>query len=108
MSLTATLAATVFAGSLILLLVGPRRVPDWVAALGGGVLLLVLGVLPLGDALLQLADAWNVFLFFLGLGLSAATADQAGVFRAAAEAAARLSRGSQVRLFRAFTSPARW
>jgi len=83
-------------------------VPDWVAALGGGVLLLVLGVLPLGDALLQLADAWNVFLFFLGLGLSAATADQAGVFRAAAEAAARLSRGSQVRLFRAFTSPARW
>jgi arsenical pump membrane protein len=38
-----------------------------------------------------------VFLCFLGLGLSSATADHAGVFRAAAEAAARLGHGSQRR-----------
>jgi len=61
-------------------------------------LLVGVGVLSPGDALGQLAASWNVFLFFLGLGLSAATADRAGVFRAAAEAAARLGRGSQPRL----------
>ena len=46
----------------------------WSAALGGGVLMVVVGVLPLGDALSQLAASWNVFLFFLGLGLSVASA----------------------------------
>ena len=97
MTLTAALGAAIFLGSLLLLLARPR-VPDWAAALGGGVLLVILGVLPLPDALDQLAASWNVFLFFLGLGLSAATADRAGVFRAAAETAARLGRGSQRRL----------
>jgi arsenical pump membrane protein len=96
--ITSAVAAAIFLGSLVLLLVRPRRVPDWAAALGGGTLLVVVGVLPVGDAVGQLAASWNVFLFFLGLGLSAATADRAGVFRAAAEAAARLGRGSQARL----------
>lgn len=95
MPIAASIGAAIFVGSLALLLVRPRRVPDWAAALGGGVLLVAIGVLPLADAIHQLATSWNVFLFFLGLGLSAATADRAGVFRAAAEAAARLSRGSQ-------------
>jgi arsenical pump membrane protein len=96
--ITSAVAAAIFLGSLALLLVRPRGVPDWAAALGGGMLLVLLGVLPVGDALGQIAESWNVFLFFLGLGLSAATADRAGVFRAAAEAAARLGRGSQRRL----------
>ncbi|MDQ6673559.1 MAG: SLC13 family permease [Chloroflexota bacterium] len=98
MPITSAVAAAIFIGTLVLLLVRPRRVPDWSAALGGGALLVVLGVLPVGDALGELAASWNVFLFFLGLGLSAATADRAGVFRAAAEAAARLGGGSQPRL----------
>jgi arsenical pump membrane protein len=88
----------IFVGSLGLLLARPTRVPDWAAALGGGLLFVVLGLLPLEAALEQLVASWNVFLFFLGLGLAAATADRAGVFRAAAEAAMRASRGSQVRL----------
>ena len=95
---TSAVAAAIFVASLALLLVRPRRVPDWSAALGGGVLLVALGVLPLRDALGQLAASWDVFLFFLGLGLSAATADRSGVFRAAAEGAARLGHGSQVGL----------
>src|SRR5712691_5572266 len=92
------LAAAIFLGSMVLLLLRPRRVPDWAAALGGGLLLVVVGVLPWGDALGQLAGSSNAFLFFLGLRLSAATADRAGVFRAAAEAAARLGHASQRRL----------
>jgi len=93
--ITSAIGGAIFVGSLALLLVRPRRVPDWAAALGGGVLLVVVGVLPVGDAFQQLGTSWNVFLFFLGLGLSAATADRAGVFRAAALAAAYLGRGSQ-------------
>ena len=98
MPISAAVGGLIFIGSLVLLLIRPTRVPDWAAALGGGVMLVIVGVLPLGDALGQLAAAWNVFLFFLGLGLSAAAADRAGVFRTAAEAAARLGRGSQTRL----------
>lgn len=91
-------AGLVFASSLALLLVRPRRVPDWSAALGGGVLMVVLGLLPLREALTRLGLSWDVLLFFLGLGLSAATADRAGLFRAAATSAARLAGGSQYRL----------
>jgi len=60
--------------------------------------MVVAGLLPFGAAVAALADAWNIFLFFSGLGISAAVADRAGLFRAAAEAAARLARGSQQRL----------
>jgi arsenical pump membrane protein len=98
MPFTSAVAAAILLGSLAVLLVRPSRVPDWAGAFGGGMLLVVLGVLPLQEALGQLAASWNVFLFFLGLGLSAATADRAGVFRVAAEVAARLGRGSQTRL----------
>lgn len=98
MPLSSVVGGAIFVASLVLLLVRPTRVPDWSAALGGGLLLVIAGVLPPGEALAQLAASWNVFLFFLGLGLSAATADRAGVFRAAAEGAARLGRGSQKRL----------
>ena len=74
MPITSALAVGIFVGSLALLLLRHRRVPDWSAALGGGVLMVVVGVLPLGDALSQLAASWNVFLFFLGLGLSVPSA----------------------------------
>ena len=74
MPITSALAVGIFGGSLALLLLRHRRVPDCSAALGGGVLMVVVGVLPLGDALSQLAASWNVFLFFLGLGLSVASA----------------------------------
>jgi arsenical pump membrane protein len=95
---TSAIAIAILLTSLGLLLARPQRVPEWAAALGGGVLLVAIGVLPARDAIDQLAASWNVFLFFLGLGLAAATADRAGVFRAVAEAAAVFGRGSQTRL----------
>jgi arsenical pump membrane protein len=97
-SVQVAVGGAIFVASLGLLLLRPRYVPDWAAALGGGLLLVLLGILPLGEAVQRLADSWNVFLFFIGLGVSSATADAAGVFRAAAELAARLGRGSQRRL----------
>ena len=66
MPITSALAVGIFVGSLALLLLRHRRVPDWSAALGGGVLMVVVGVLPLGDALSQLATSWNVFCFSWG------------------------------------------
>jgi arsenical pump membrane protein len=81
-----------------LLLERPRRVPEWAAALGGGVVLVLVGAVPARDGIAHLVADWNVFLFFVGLGLAAATADRAGVFRAVAEAAAQFGRGSQPRL----------
>jgi arsenical pump membrane protein len=103
--ITSAAGGAIFIGSLVLLLLRPARVPDWAAALGGGVLLVLVGVVPPAAAIEQLAGAWNVFLFFLGLGLSAATADRAGVFRLAAEAAARLGHGSQRRLLISLYAP---
>jgi arsenical pump membrane protein len=92
------LAALLFVTSLALLLVRPRRVPDWAAALGGGVLMVGLGLLPVADAARRLIEQWDIFLFFLGLGVSSAVADRAGVFRAAAGVAVNWARGSQARL----------
>ncbi|HEV7664120.1 MAG TPA: SLC13 family permease [Chloroflexota bacterium] len=98
MTFSAVATATIFAISLALLIARPRWAPEWAAALGGGLLVVVIGVLSPADALATLTGAWDVLLFFLGLGLAAATADRAGVFRAAAEAAARFGQGSQRRL----------
>jgi arsenical pump membrane protein len=91
----------VFGGTLALLLARPRRVPDWAAALGGGLLMVLLGVLSPLQAAGQLAASVDVFLFFLGLGIASATADRAGLFQAAARLATAAARGSQARLLAA-------
>ena len=87
-----------FAGSLALLRARPRRVPDWTAALGGGLLMVAVGVWTPQQAARQLADSTDVFLFFIGLGVASATADRAGLFQAAAQFAANAAHGSQRRL----------
>lgn len=91
-------AGVVFAGSLGLLLLRPRRVPEWAAALGGALLLLASGAWTPAQALVLLGASLDVLLFFAGLGLTAATADRAGLFQAAAHVAVATARGSQRRL----------
>ncbi|MBV9170855.1 MAG: arsenic transporter [Chloroflexi bacterium] len=91
-------AGVLFAGSLVVLLVRPRRVPDWAAALGGGLLMVAIGIWTPQQAAGQLAESGDVLLFFLGLGVASATADRAGLFEAAARFAAAGARGSQQRL----------
>jgi arsenical pump membrane protein len=91
-------AGVLFAISLVVLLIRPRRVADWCAALAGGLLMIATGVLTPQQALRQLADSADVLLFFLGLGVISATADQSGLFQAAAQLAATTARGSQRRL----------
>jgi Na+/H+ antiporter NhaD/arsenite permease-like protein len=55
--ITSAIGGAILVGSLVLLLVRPRRIPDWATAVGGGVLLVLVGVLPVGDALQQLATS---------------------------------------------------
>jgi arsenical pump membrane protein len=91
-------AAVLFAASLSVLLVRPWRVPDWAAALGGGLLMVAVGIWTPQQAVGQLAQSGDVMLFFVGLGVASATADRAGLFQAAARLAAAGARGSQRRL----------
>jgi arsenical pump membrane protein len=71
----------------------PRGLDEGIAALVGGLLALVLGLVPPGEALRVELDSWNVFLFFLGMMAFAGLADQSGVFDWIAQVAGRLARG---------------
>lgn len=56
--------------------------------------MLVTGAINVGSALAAIGAEWNLFLFFLGLMLTAAVADMAGFFDWAAALAAAAARGS--------------
>lgn len=96
--LRALLAELTFLVTLGLIIARPRRIPEAASALGGGVLMLAIGAVAPDEAAGVLVGEWNVFLFFLGLMLVAALADQAGIFEWLATMAARLAGGSARRL----------
>lgn len=92
------LAAVIFAATLIAIVTRPRRIGEaWSAAIGA-VLMLLTGAVNPGSALGAVAAEWNLFLFFLGLMLTAAVADMAGFFDWAASLAAAAAGGSGRRL----------
>ncbi len=93
------LTLAIAALTLLAVLVKPRGLDEGVAALVGGVAMIVSGAVSPGDALHVLASNWNVFLFFLGMLTTTALAEQAGVFAWLAGWAARRSNGSKRRLF---------
>lgn len=92
------LAAVIFGATLIAIVTRPRRIGEaWSAAIGA-VLMLLTGAVNPGSALAAVASEWNLFLFFLGLMLTAAVADMAGFFDWAASLAAAAAGGSGRRL----------
>src|SRR5215208_7197161 len=92
--LTPLLAVLISSGTLGLILLRPRNLPEPVAASLGACAMIVLGIItPLGAARAIMAS-WNVFLFFVGLMLASVAAERAGVFDAAADLVARIGRGS--------------
>jgi len=92
------LAALIFAVTLILIVVRPRRLNEaWSAAAGATAMVLAGAISPV-TAAKAVAGEWNLFLFFLGLMLTAAVADMAGFFDWAAALAARAAAGSGRRL----------
>jgi arsenical pump membrane protein len=77
----------------------PRGIPEWCWAIGGALVLVLLGYEPADAAARAIADQWNVLLFILGLmGLSAA-AEESGSFAWIADLMLERGRGSRRRLF---------
>ena len=93
--LTWVIAAVATAGVII----RPFAWPEFIWAAAGAVLLVVLGLLPVGAALAGVARGSDVYLFLVGMMLLAELAREKGLFDWLAARAARLARGSATRLF---------
>jgi arsenical pump membrane protein len=89
----------VVAITLSLVVTRPRGIDEGVAALLGGALTLILGLVSLPSAVQAEIANWNVYLFFLGMMTIAIVADESGVFDLVASFAAAWSRGSVWRLY---------
>lgn len=88
-----------FAITLLLVIIRPRRISEAIFALGGGALMIAGGFVAPAQAWMILLGEWNVYGFFLGLMTIAAIAEQAGIFEALALLAARWARGDARRLY---------
>lgn len=84
----AAITAVVFAVTLILIVVRPWRINEAASAAGGALAMVVTGAISPGAALSAIVGEWNLFLFFLGLMVTAAVADMARFFDWAAALAA--------------------
>jgi len=80
-------------------LVRPRGASEWIVAVLGASTMLAVGAIGAAEAAGAVAAQWDVFLFFLGLMVIAAIADQSGVVVRLTLAAQRLARGRRDFLF---------
>ena len=92
------LASLVFLAVVALTIARPRGLPEWIAALGGAAVALLLGVVGPGEAIDAVAANANVLAFFVGMTGLAAVAERSGLFERAADLALQLSRRSGRRL----------
>ncbi|HEY5254856.1 MAG TPA: arsenic transporter [Acidobacteriaceae bacterium] len=83
----------------ILILWRPRRIPEYVWAAAGAVLLVLFRLLPLREAWAAVRSGTDVYLFLAGMMLLAELARNHGVFDWLAAEAMGHARGSQTRLF---------
>ncbi|MGB9145280.1 MAG: arsenic transporter [Acidobacteriaceae bacterium] len=88
----------VFLASILLMLLRPRSIPEWVWIGGGALLLVAARLVPLATALHAVRQALDVCLFLAGMMILAELAREEGVFDWVAEIAVRHSRGSSSRL----------
>ncbi|WP_093664857.1 arsenic transporter [Sphingomonas gellani] len=77
----------------------PFRWPEAVWALGGAILLLLLGLLPFDSAMSAVGRGTDVYLFLIGMMLLSEVAREHGLFDWVAATAALHARGSSPRLF---------
>jgi arsenical pump membrane protein len=99
-ALTKTIMIVVIAILTLLgIMIRPFKLNEAIMALGGAILLLIIGLItPLNAAYTLLSD-WNIFFFFLGMMTLSALAETAGLFDWLAAQAARLAGGDSRRLF---------
>lgn len=77
----------------------PMRWPEWIWAVAGAVLLVVLGLMPLGEAGSAVAKGLDVYLFLTGMMLLSETAREHGAFDWIAATAVNAAHGSRPKLF---------
>nr|WP_090962408.1 arsenic transporter [Aureimonas phyllosphaerae] len=77
----------------------PGNWPEWIFAVAGAVILVVLGLLPWQEAAHGVEMGTDVYLFLAGMMLLAGTARREGLFDYLAAFAARSAKGSPQRLF---------
>jgi arsenical pump membrane protein len=85
--------------SIVLMLVRPRGIPEWVWIGGGAVVLVAARLLPLGGAMHAIREGVDVYLFLAGMMILAELAREEGVFDWVADIAVHHARGSASRLF---------
>jgi arsenical pump membrane protein len=95
---------TLLAWSIIILATGgviirPFRLPEAIWAMAGAVALVLLGLLPISDALSGMRKGVDVYLFLTGMMLIAELAQREGLFDYLAALAVEHARGSPQRLF---------
>lgn len=99
MSMSSAEAIAITVLTLAAVIARPRDLDEGLAALAGGVLVLVFGLVSIGHAIRLELGAWNVYLFFLGMMAIAGLADQSGVFDWVAYGASRAAGGRVLRLY---------
>lgn len=93
------LAWSIIASAIACIVVRPFRVPEAVWAVAGALALVLLGLLPLADALNGVRKGLDVYLFLIGMMLTAELARREGLFNYLAAFAVEHARGSPQRLF---------
>ncbi len=96
---TTAIAGVIFVATLALIMLRPKQLNEALAALGGGLAMIVAGIVSPLQALQALLGNWNIFLFFLGMLTLSALAERAGFFDWLAVRAALLAHGSTRRLY---------
>ena len=94
-----TLILSVGAVATLGVITRPLRIPEYVWAVVGAVVLVAFGFLPWRNAVAAAAKGIDVYLFLIGMMLLAEVARQEGLFDWLAALAVRYARGSARRLF---------
>jgi arsenical pump membrane protein len=93
------IGGAIFVATLAAIMIRPFKLNEAFAAAAGAVLMVLGGFIRPDEVLNVFTHEWNTFGFFLGLMVISAVAEEAGIFEALANAAARWGRGSAVRLY---------
>src|ERR1700736_1156986 len=94
-----TLILSVAAFATLGVITRPLRIPEYVWAVVGAVVLIAFGFLPWRNAVAAAAKGMDVYLFLIGMMLLAEVARQEGLFDWLAALAVRYARGSAGALF---------
>lgn len=84
---------------MLLIALGPRRIPAWIWPAGGALVVVALQAESLPAAGFSIAAQWNVLVFIAALMVISSAADESGLFSWIADVIVARANGSQHKLF---------